>query len=256
MEGHNPSASLLPAASGPIVAMQGGGYDPTASLLPASAGAIQPMQGGAHGSTNTMLPAAEGRIEPMKGGADDEGGAETPFSSSSTLPTSPTPTRPPEAAILAAAETEAARVVAITRQAEEEATKRVIVEAAEAEAAQVVAAATAAATAAPAPSAAATAPTAAATAPTASDPTASATASGSPSVPPSVPLPSFATILSYLKTKGSPLTVTVSNTKASIHALTSLQEEGPGLHEAVKTRGIDFSKITLDKVETLRTTSP
>ena len=86
MEGHNPNATMLPAASSaPIVAMQGGGYDSSVSLLPqASSGSITPMQGGGHDSMATLLPPVNGAdspIVPMKGGAgnsDHEGPPEGP----------------------------------------------------------------------------------------------------------------------------------------------------------------------------------
>lgn len=210
MESHNPNTSLLPAASGPIVAMQGG-YDPTASMLPASSGAITPMQGGAHDAAATMLPAAEGAIVPMKGG--DVNGTELVAVSATADTTG--------AAIVAAAEAEAGRVVAITLKAEEEAAKQVIIKAAEEEAARVItgAAASASSSAPPIPF-----------------------SSSSSAPPPPVPtLPSIVNILSYLQQIAdpsvgavAPFTVTVSN-----GTLPAPSSGGSELHNVVQTLGID-----------------
>jgi len=247
MESHNPNTSLLPAASGAIVAMQGGSYDPTASLLPqASSTAITPMQGG---SQATLLPAVPSGspIEPMKGGNGNNGNNGTkPFSTTSSS------VAPTNATIIAAAEAEAARVVS---KAEEEAFRRAILTAAEEEAARVVAEAMGA----PAPPAPAPAPPA--PAPPAPAPPAPAPSPAPAPVPP-VPappgLPSSANILAYLGQIAStvvgavaPFTVTVS---AGI-PLTGTTVKEPGLHNAVKTLGIDFNAVTLDnpyRVEKLR----
>ena len=235
MEGHNPNASMLPATtSSPIVAMQGGGYDPTMSLIPASSGVITPMQGG---NQTTLLPVVPlTPIEGMKGGApSNEDGL---FLSSSSFSSS----APTEADIVAAAEAEAARVVSVTRQAEEEAAKRVIIEAAEAEAGRVVTEAIKAAVSASSASSPSAAPSSApVVAPVPAVPAA-------PVVAPS--LPKLVKLLSYLdQIKDSsvgavaPFTVTVSASSP----LTGTTVKGPGLHDAVKRLEIDFTKITLGK---------
>ena len=231
MESHNPNTSLLPAASGPIVAMQGGSYDPTASLLPqASSTAITPMQGG---SQESLLPATNGSpIEPMKGGNGNNDNNET--NTGNLFSTSSSSDAPTNADIIAAAEAEAARVVS---KAEGEALQRVIIAAAEAEAARVVAAAMGA----PASSAAPSAPLVPPPAPLVPPPT--------PSVPPPPPvLPSSDDILAYLGQIArtdvgavAPFTVTVS---AGI-PLTGTTVEEPRLHAVVQTRGINFGDITL-----------